>query len=76
MINIVTNLPYTQSRSKEHIPLNQLKSIYRRFNKMIEKNKEKIANVFIIINSTPSEIISPNHFLTISSEKWEQVASF
>jgi len=36
-INIITNLPYTDARSKDHIPLNQLNSIYNRFNKMLKK---------------------------------------
>jgi hypothetical protein len=72
----MTNLPYTNARSKDHIPLNQLSSIYKRFNKMIEKNKKSIANIFVIINNSPEDITSPFHFLRVSTENWVEITSF
>ena len=43
---------------------------------MIDKNRNKIANIFVIINNSPEEVASPFHFQAVSTEKWEQVAAF
>lgn len=43
---------------------------------MIRDNKNKISNVFIIINNDPVQIMSRNHFLKVSDEEWNLVASF
>jgi hypothetical protein len=48
-LSIVTNLPYLNKRSKEHHPVNQLRSIYKRFHTMLEKYQTKIENVFVVI---------------------------
>jgi len=43
---------------------------------MIADNKNKISNVFIIINNDSAQITNRNHFLNISDEEWNLVASF
>jgi len=50
-VNIVTNLPYLKARAAEHMPLNQLLSVYRRFSKMIRTHKASIANVFVLVDN-------------------------
>ena len=59
-------MPYFKARSADHIPLSQLVSVYKRFSKMIRKSKDKISNVFILIDNNSANISNPNHFLSIS----------
>lgn len=75
-VNIVTNLPYLKARSADHMPLSQLQSVYRRFSRMLKTFKDQIENVFILIDNSTSNITHPNHFLTVSSEKWILINSF
>ena len=65
-VNIITNLPYLKARSADHMPLSQLISVYKRFSKMITNNKDKIANVFILIDNNSSNLSHPSHFLSVS----------
>lgn len=58
------------------MPLSQLLSVYRRFSKMLKNYKDKIANVFIIIDNSNENVQNPNHFLSVSDEKWILVNSF
>ena len=67
-------MPYLNERSKEHHPINQLRSIYKRFNSMIRKYKENIANVFVIVGKNDQKNYS--HFLNISTEEWRLLGTF
>lgn len=40
--SIITNLPYLDMNSKEHMPLKQLISAYKKFDKMLEQAKDLI----------------------------------
>ena len=73
-ITIVTNLPYLGERSKEQMPLNQLRSVYQRFNRMVKENSHKIRNVFVIINADEKE--NRSHFLRLSEEDWRIIGNF
>jgi hypothetical protein len=75
-VNIISNLPYLKARSAEHMPLPQLVSVYKRFSKMLKTHRERISNVFILIDNSSSNIQSPSHFLSISEEKWLLINSF
>lgn len=75
-VTIITNLPYFQARSAEHMPLSQLVSVYRRFSKMIRKYKDRISNVYILIDNNNAYLTHPNHFLSVSEEKWTIINSF
>jgi len=43
---------------------------------MIRKYKDRIANVFILIDNNSSHLTHPNHFLTISEERWTIINEF
>lgn len=43
---------------------------------MIQTFKDKIDNVFILIDNSSSNITHPNHFLSVSSEQWVLINSF
>ena len=73
-VTILTNLPYLGERSKDHIPLNQLKSLYIRFNKMVAENSAKIRNVFVVVNADGKE--NRSHFLRLATEEWRIMGSF
>ena len=69
--SIVTNLPYLDQNSKDHMPYNQLMSAYKKFDQMLKKSHSEgiIENAFVFINN--SNISDRSHFLKISEEKWE-----
>ena len=56
------------------MPLSQLLSVYRRFSKMLKLNKDRISNVFILIDN--ENVTHPNHFLAVSEEEWTLLNSF
>lgn len=73
-VTIFTNIPYLGGRSKDHIPLSQLQSIYKRFHKMVHDNRSNIRNVFVIVNAADKG--HPGHFLQSSIEEWRVLDTF
>ncbi len=43
---------------------------------MIKTHKDKIDNVFVIIDNSSDHISNPYHFLSASEEKWILISSF